>query len=76
MSQLLYTCPKTQRRIPTGVATDFESLRVSWTKTLKLNCPLCGGVHEICIRETYTDGALFDATDQFSPLAGLKAASR
>jgi hypothetical protein len=30
---------------------------------LKLNCPHCGAVHEISVRETYINGALDDAAD-------------
>jgi hypothetical protein len=63
MSQLLFTCPKTQRRMPTGIETDVESLRAAWTKTLNVRCSCCGGVHEISVRETYIEGALHDATD-------------
>jgi hypothetical protein len=47
-----------QQSVPTGVETDAESLRKSWTKTLRLSCPHCGEVHEISVRETYLNGAV------------------
>jgi hypothetical protein len=63
MSQLMFTCPKTRRRAPTGVDTDVKSLRLTWAKTLKVNCSLCGGVHEISVREAFVQAALHDATE-------------
>jgi len=65
MPALLFTCPNTNQRAPTPIQTDVESLRASWTKKLKINCSLCGQVHEIAVRETYTEGVLRDATDAF-----------
>jgi hypothetical protein len=65
MPALFFTCPKTQRRAPTGIETDVQSLRSSWSKKLKVNCSLCGQVHEMAVREVYTDGVLWEATDAF-----------
>jgi hypothetical protein len=31
---------------------------------LKVNCSRCGGVHEISVRETFINTALFEATDR------------
>jgi hypothetical protein len=61
MSSLLFNCPKTNQRAPTGIGTDVQSLRASWNATLKLSCPHCGEMHEISVRETYINGALQDA---------------
>jgi hypothetical protein len=47
MAPLLFTCPKTNQRAPTGIETDVQSLSISWKATLKVNCPRCGEVHEI-----------------------------
>ena len=33
-------------------------------RCLKVNCPHCGEMHEISVRETYINGALQDATDR------------
>jgi len=40
-----------------------QSLSTAWKATLKVNCPYCGEVHEISVRETYINGALSDATE-------------
>ena len=64
MASLLFTCPKTRRQAPTGIETDVQSLRAAWSRTLKVQCPLCGEMHEISVRETYINGALHDATDR------------
>jgi len=64
MASLLFTCPKTNQRAPTGIETDVQSLSISRKETLKVNCPRCGEVHEISVRETYINGALSDATDR------------
>jgi hypothetical protein len=44
--------------------TDVQSLSASWKATLKVNCPYCGEMHEISVRETYINGALSDAADR------------
>ena len=64
MSELFFTCPKTLRQAPTGIGTDAESLRTTWKSTLKLDCPHCGEVHEISVRETYLNSALRDANER------------
>jgi len=35
MASLLFNCPKTNHPAPTGIETDAQSLRASWTATLK-----------------------------------------
>ena len=65
MPALFFTCPTILQRAPTGIETDVKSLRASWSKNLKVNCPLCGEVHEISVRETYTDGVMRDAIEAF-----------
>jgi hypothetical protein len=65
MPALFFTCPTTQQRAPTGIETDVESLRASWSKKLKINCPLCGKRHELSVRETYTDAIMQDAIEAF-----------
>jgi hypothetical protein len=61
MAPLLFICPKTNQRAPTGIETDLKSLSASWRATLKLNCPHCNEVHEISVSETYLNAALQDA---------------
>jgi hypothetical protein len=65
MALLLFTCPNTNQKAPTGIETDVQSLRASWNVALKVNCSHCGGVHELSVRETYINGA-DDAADQLS----------
>jgi hypothetical protein len=63
MASLLFICPKTDQQPPTGIETDVQSLSASWKALLKVNCPYCGEVHEISVRETYIDGVLSDVVD-------------
>ena len=63
MAPLLFVCPKTNQQAPTGIETDVQSLSASWKAKLKVNCPYCGGVHEISVRETYLNGVLEDTGD-------------
>jgi hypothetical protein len=64
MTPLLFTCPKANQQAPTGIETDVQSLSAAWKATLKVNCPHCGEMHEISVRDTYINGALDDAADQ------------
>jgi hypothetical protein len=65
MGSLLFTCPETNQQAPTGVETDVQSLRASWTSTLTIHCPLCGKAHDISVRDTYINSALDDAANSF-----------
>jgi hypothetical protein len=42
MPSLFFTCPKTRQQADTGIMTDAESLRDTWSMTLNVNCPHCG----------------------------------
>jgi phage FluMu protein Com len=64
MAPLFFTCPKTNQLAQTGVETDVQSLSAAWKATLKVNCPHCGEMHEISVRDEYINGALDDAADQ------------
>ena len=61
MAPLLFVCPKTNQRASTGIATDIKSLSASWRATLNVDCPHCGEVHQISVRETYLNAVLQDA---------------
>jgi hypothetical protein len=63
MAPLLFTCPTTHRRAPTRIETDPNSLAAAWKKTLKVECPHCGEVHRISVREAYIKFAIQDGTD-------------
>jgi len=68
MAELLFVCPTTNRQAPTGIETNVESLRGAWSNTLKIRCPLCGGEHNVSVRETYINGALNAAVERSQPL--------
>ena len=78
MVSLLYTCPATHRRVPTGIETDAESLRASWSTRLTIHCSQCGKPHEFSVLETFIAGASDDenakawmaATDQYGAIEG------
>lgn len=56
--------------IPLAPDLDFalagfnQSLSAAWSGTLKVNCPPCGEVHEISVREVYINGAIEDASER------------
>ena len=58
MPSLFFTCPKTRQQADTGIMTDAESLRDTWSMTLNVNCPHCGEMHAVSVRETYIDDAI------------------
>jgi hypothetical protein len=63
MAPLLFTCPSTHLKAPTGINTDVQSLRTTWSQNLKVRCPLCGQTHEMRVRDTYIESALDAAAD-------------
>jgi len=63
MAPLLFTCPATRRRAPTRVETDAISLAAAWKKTLKVECPHCGEMHRVSVRDAYIAFAVRDGTD-------------
>jgi hypothetical protein len=58
MPEMLVTCPTTKRQLSTGIHTDVKSLQKSWKKVLKVNCQLCGEIHEVPVRQAYLEGEL------------------
>ena len=47
----------------TGIMTDVESLRDTWSMTLNVNCPHCGEMHAVSVRETYIDDAIRNVSE-------------
>ena len=43
--------------------TDVESLRDTWSMTLNVNCPHCGEMHAVSVRETYIDDAIRNVSE-------------
>ena len=63
MAPLLFTCPTTHRRARPVSRPTHNSLAAAWKKTLKVECPHCGEVHRISVREAYITFAVQDGTD-------------
>lgn len=63
MPSLLFICPKTRQQADTGILTDVESLRDTWSMTLNVNCPHCGEMHAVSVRETYIDDAIRNVSE-------------
>jgi hypothetical protein len=60
---LFFTCPTTHRRAPTRVEIDPKSLAAAWKRTLKVQCPHCGEMHQVTVRDAYIAFAIQDGTD-------------
>ena len=52
---VLFTCPTTNRQVPTRVHMDAKSLRLAWKKTLRLQCPHCGEQHKVSVRDAFLE---------------------
>ena len=63
MPSLFFTCPNTRQQADTGIMTDAESLRDTWSMTLNVNCPHCGEMHAVSVRETYIDDAIRNVSE-------------
>ena len=63
MSELLFTCPRTGQQVPTGIEIDPQSLRASWKRRLRLECPHCSETHELSVSEAYLASALKGGTE-------------
>ena len=68
MAMLQFFCPETSQQASTGIETDPDSLRACWSTTVKVDCPHCGQVHKISVRETHVGMALNDALDRTTTL--------
>jgi hypothetical protein len=73
MRILSFACPNTNEQVSTGIATDAQSLSSRWRTTVRINCPHCGGTHEILVRETFINAALDDASPWRRVLSGRGA---
>ena len=45
------------------IMTDAESLRDTWSMTLKVNCPHCGQMHAVSAYETYIADAIRNVSE-------------
>jgi predicted RNA-binding Zn-ribbon protein involved in translation (DUF1610 family) len=71
MAPLSFTCPNTGRQSLTRVETDTASLATAWKKTLRIECPHCGEVHRVAVREAYIASAFKMAPYRSWPTASL-----
>ena len=71
MPSLFFICPKTRQQADTGILTDVESLRDTWSMTLNVNCPHCGEMHAVSVRETYIDDAIRNVSETARRLRGI-----
>jgi hypothetical protein len=62
--ELLFTCPVTGQRTPTGIQINVETLSAAWTTKVKVPCLRCGEFHEIAVRELFVESALADAAER------------
>jgi hypothetical protein len=67
---LLFACPDTHLLTSAGIATDAATLQEFWGRRINVNCPHCGGVHHIDVRETFLNSAL-DLISTPPPLKGI-----
>jgi hypothetical protein len=52
---LTVRCPTTNQRYECHVATDAANLTKVWKMTMDIQCRLCGGTHQIKIRDAFLD---------------------
>ena len=64
-ASLFFTCPSTHDRAPSGIQTDAATLSVTWSKKLTVKCPSCGKTHDLSVRDTYLDSALYEAVGRY-----------
>lgn len=60
---LVFNCPTTGLAVPTGIASDAESLRKAWKRKLKIECPRCGAPHEIFVRKRFIEMAVQNSAE-------------
>jgi predicted RNA-binding Zn-ribbon protein involved in translation (DUF1610 family) len=51
MEKLFFLCPKTDRQVDIGVATDIGTLLRIRSRLVRAQCPACGETHEWPIRD-------------------------
>ena len=60
------TCPETGERMPFNIKTDAKSVAQAWNQFIRVNCPHCGGRHDVLYKEVYMDGVLTGFQDDFA----------
>ena len=62
------TCPETGERTPLKFKTDAKSVAQAWNRFIRVNCPHCGGRHDVLYKEAYMDSVLTGFKDDFALL--------
>jgi hypothetical protein len=62
MGILSVYCPVTTKPIQTGVDTEYKDLVRGWDVLIKVNCPHCGSVHEVKVRDAFIADAISDSS--------------
>jgi len=60
------TCPQMGERMPFKFKTDAKSVAQAWNRLMRVNCPHCGGRHDVLYKEVYMDGVLTGFQDDFA----------
>jgi len=60
------TCPETGERMPFNIKTDAKSVARAWNQFIRVNCPQCGGRHDVLYKEVYMDGVLTGFQDDLA----------
>ena len=60
------TCPETGERMPFNIKADAKSVAQAWNQFIRVNCPHCGGRHDVLYKEVYMDGVLTGFPDDFA----------
>ncbi len=51
MEKLIFVCPKTDRQVDIGVATEIGTLLRIRSRVVRARCPACGDIHEWPVRD-------------------------
>jgi hypothetical protein len=56
--QTEFTCPATGASLAFELQSDEDSVATLWMQSLRIQCPVCEGVHETGYRDAYVTGLM------------------
>jgi hypothetical protein len=56
--QTEFTCPATGTSLAFELQSDEDSVALLWMQSLRIECPVCAGVHETGYRDVYVTGLM------------------
>ena len=56
--QTRFTCPDHEVAVAFELPTDAQVLAQLWSHAIRIDCPVCGGSHEMLYREAYVTGLM------------------